>query len=51
VGTESPALLIETGFITNEKEAGRLNTGAYLDRLADGLTDGLASYLKGFSAK
>jgi N-acetylmuramoyl-L-alanine amidase len=51
VGTESPALLIETGFITNEKEAGRLNTGAYLDRLADGLADGLASYLKGFSAK
>ena len=49
-GTEAPALLIEIGFITNEKEAGRLASGAYLDRLADGLTDGLANYLKGFSS-
>jgi len=49
-GTESPALLLEIGFITNEKEAGRLNTEAYQDRLAEGLANGLASYLKGFSA-
>ena len=49
-GTESPAMLMEIGFITNEKEAGRLKTETYLDRLADGLADGLAGYLKGFSA-
>ena len=47
IGTASPSLLMEIGFISNEKEAGRLNSGAYLDRLADGLTDGLAAYLKG----
>ena len=49
VGAECPALLLEIGFITNAKEAGRLKSEAYLDRLADGLTDGLASYLKGFA--
>ena len=47
MGTNCPAILMEIGFITNEKEAKRLNTEAYLDRLADGLADGLAAYLKG----
>jgi N-acetylmuramoyl-L-alanine amidase len=50
VGTECPSILMEIGFITNEKEADRLKTEAYLDRLADGLADGLASYVKSFSS-
>ncbi|MDR3038717.1 MAG: N-acetylmuramoyl-L-alanine amidase, partial [Candidatus Adiutrix sp.] len=49
VGPNIPAVLVETGFITNEKEAERLADDAYLSRLADGLADGLANYLKGFN--
>ena len=48
VGTDVPSILVETGFITNEKEAARLGEDAYLDRIADGLTSGLESYVKGF---
>ena len=48
VGTDVPSILVETGFITNEKEAERLGREAYLDRIADGLVTGLESYVKGF---
>ncbi len=48
VGTNVPSILVEIGFITNEKEAARLGEDAYLGLIADGLCDGLASYVKGF---
>ncbi len=48
VGTNVPSILVEVGFITNEKEAARLGEDAYLNLIADGLADGLESYVKGF---
>jgi N-acetylmuramoyl-L-alanine amidase len=47
-GTDVPSILVETGFITNSQEAERLADDAYLDRLADGLANGLESYVQGF---
>ena len=48
VGTDIPSILVEIGFLTNEKEAARLQEDAYLDQIADGLVSGLESYVKGF---
>lgn len=48
VGTDVPSILVETGFITNSQEAERLANDDYLDRLADGLVNGLESYMHGF---
>ncbi len=48
VGTAVPSILVEIGFVTNEKEAGRLAEDAYLDLIAEGLCNGLENYVKGF---
>ncbi len=48
VGTDIPSILVEIGFLTNEKEAARISQEAYLDQIADGLVNGLESYVKGF---
>lgn len=44
-----PATLVEIGFVTNKDDAARLKTDAYLNEVADGLTNGLASYVKGIN--
>ncbi len=46
-GVNVPSVLVEMGFITNKKEAGRLGEAAYLNALALGLYQGLESYLRG----
>ena len=40
-----PAVLVETGFMTNPTESQRLKTGAYQQRIATGLTRGIATFL------
>ena len=40
-----PALLVETGFMTNPTESNRLKTGAYQQRVALGLVRGAAAFL------
>lgn len=40
-----PSCLIETGFLSNEEERGRLITGAYRDQLAAGIASGIDRYL------
>ena len=40
-----PAVLVETGFMTNPTESGRLKTGAYQQRVALGLVRGVAAFL------
>ena len=40
-----PSCLIETGFLSNEEERGRLITGAYRDQLAAGIARGIDSCL------
>jgi N-acetylmuramoyl-L-alanine amidase len=39
-----PSLLIETGFISNPKEAKQLSSGAYQQRMAEAIYTGLVSY-------
>ena len=45
IGAEMPAILIETGFITNPTERRRLLSNAYLDTLADGIVNGISEYI------
>jgi N-acetylmuramoyl-L-alanine amidase len=47
IGAEMPAILIETGFITNYTERKRLMEEAYRDMIADGIVEGIESYIKG----
>ena len=46
VGAQMPAVLIETGYITNPTEAKRLFNPYYEDLLARGIADGVASYFE-----
>jgi N-acetylmuramoyl-L-alanine amidase len=48
VGTEVPAILVEAGFVTNPDDAALLGDESYLDLVADGLYQGLKSYVASF---
>ena len=41
-----PAVLVESGFMTNPTESRRLKTGAYQQRVALGLTRGVAAFVR-----
>jgi N-acetylmuramoyl-L-alanine amidase CwlD len=43
--TEVPSVLVEAGFISNDEEAGMLLNDEYLQRVAEGISDGLGIYL------
>jgi len=45
IGAEMPAVLVETGFITNPMERRRLASTRYLENLADGIVSGISSYI------
>jgi len=40
-----PAVLVECGFLSNTEESGRLTSAAYQDRLADGIAQGILTYV------
>jgi N-acetylmuramoyl-L-alanine amidase len=44
-----PAVLVETGFMSNPTESRRLKTAAYQQRVATGLTRGVSAFLAGRS--
>jgi len=46
VGTQMPAILIETGFLTNPMEAQRLFNSDYQSRLAKGIAIGVYNYFQ-----
>jgi N-acetylmuramoyl-L-alanine amidase len=46
IGAEMPAILVETGFITNPMERKRLLSKRYQGYLADGMVGGIDSYIK-----
>ncbi len=46
VGAEMPAVLIETGYISNPSERRRLFNKSYQERLAKGIAIGVARFLK-----
>lgn len=46
IGANIPAILIETGFVSNPREAQRLRDPKYLDHLTDSVVAGLDKYIK-----
>jgi N-acetylmuramoyl-L-alanine amidase len=46
IGAEMPAILVETGFITNTKERRRLLSKKYQESLAEGIVSGIERYIK-----
>jgi len=46
VGALMPAILVETGYITNQEEGKNLLDGYYQKLLAEGIADGIEQYLK-----
>lgn len=44
-GTAGPAVLIETGFLSNPREAARLSDPRYQHKLADAMAQGILDYL------
>ena len=45
IGARMPSVLVEVSFISNRKEEGRLKSDRYLDRVADGIVNGIKSYI------
>jgi len=45
VGASMPSILVEAAFLSNANEETRLNDPRYLDDTADGITDGIRSYI------
>ncbi len=50
IGAEMPAVLVETGFLTNPMEKKRLLNGSYQERMAAGITAGIRSYIQSIEA-
>ena len=46
--TSMPAILVETGFITNPSEASRLVNSAYQDRIAEAIARGVDQFLRSY---
>ncbi len=47
IGADMPAILIETGFLTNPSERERLLSDIYQEKLAQGIVSGIEGYKKG----
>lgn len=46
LGAQMPAILIETGFISNPRECGNLIDPQYQDRLCDSIVNGIRRYIR-----
>lgn len=46
IGAEMPAILVETGFLTNRMEGTRLLSKTYQESVAEGISDGVNAYIK-----
>ena len=44
IGAQVPSVLVEIGFLTNADEEARLKKGAYRQKIAEALLDGIANY-------
>ncbi|MBU3947215.1 MAG: N-acetylmuramoyl-L-alanine amidase [Proteobacteria bacterium] len=45
LGAQMPAILVETSFISNERECQRLNDSRYQDMICEGIVKGVRSYI------
>ena len=43
--TKMPSVLIECGFLSNKEEAKKLRNSAYQEKLAEGIAQGIFTYL------
>ena len=46
MGAKMPSILVELGYLSNKGDAGYLKNDRYLERLADGIVEGIVSYKK-----
>ena len=46
IGAEMPAILVETGFLTNRMEGKRLLNKRYQETVAEGITSGIKAYIR-----
>lgn len=46
LGARMPAILVETSFISNERECKRLTDSEYQDKLCDSIVDGIRAYIR-----
>jgi N-acetylmuramoyl-L-alanine amidase len=46
IGAQMPSILVETSFISNERERERLGQDDYLDQIVEGLLKGIDGYIK-----
>lgn len=46
IGAEMPAVLVETGFLTNPTERKRLLDRSYYNRISDGIIEGIKTYIE-----
>ena len=46
IGAEMPAILVETGFLTNRMERKRLRSKKYQESVAEGISAGVNAYIK-----
>ncbi len=44
-----PSILVETGFISNPRDARRLNTSDYQDRIASAVAEGVRTYMEAYA--
>ncbi|ADD69587.1 N-acetylmuramoyl-L-alanine amidase [Denitrovibrio acetiphilus DSM 12809] len=51
VGAKMPAVLVEAGFVSNKNEANMLKTKRYRKQIAEGVFNGISSYLKIFNGE
>lgn len=49
IGARMPSVLVEVSFISNPVEERRLKSDRYLDRLADGIVNGVVAYAEGIT--
>jgi N-acetylmuramoyl-L-alanine amidase len=49
LGAQMPSILIETAFISNARECKRLVSSKFQERLAEGIVEGIRSYIKATS--
>ena len=49
LGAQMPSILIETSFISNDRECKRLVSPQFQERLAEGIVEGIRSYIKATS--
>ena len=44
-----PAILVETGFISNNNDAAKLKSSAYRKKVAKGIYDGIKEYISKYN--